>query len=98
MPERSFRVLRWSLAWLGLAADQASHYVGFAWLRGVDGHTFALFQTEPESRYLATVPAEQTDNAGHRGFFIEVAFREDASNQLRPYVNQGALFGWKAGL
>ena len=47
MPDRSFRVLLWSLAFLGLFADQASKYGVFAWLHGVESHTYAVFQTEP---------------------------------------------------
>jgi lipoprotein signal peptidase len=106
MRERSYRVILWSLAVIGIAADQASKYGFFAWLRGVESHTFALFQTEPQSRYFATVPADEAEGA-HRGFFIEVAFKRDpmtheyatdANGRLVPYVNQGALFGWKAGL
>jgi signal peptidase II len=104
MPERSYRVVLWSLALIGLAADQASKYGVFAWLRGVESHTFALFQTEPTSRLFGEVPFEETQalpgemKGQHRGFFLEVAFKEDAKGKEVPYVNQGALFGWKAGL
>ena len=37
MPERSYRALLWSLALVGLLADQASKYGLFAWLQGIAG-------------------------------------------------------------
>jgi lipoprotein signal peptidase len=41
--ERSYRILLWGLALLGLCLDQASKYGVFAWLRGVEGHSYTLF-------------------------------------------------------
>ncbi len=95
MPDRSFRVLLWSLALIGLAADQATKYGVFAWLRGVESHAWAVFQTEPDSRYLQTVPAENDpfQRMRQRGFFLEVAFEPGENGELRPHVNHGALFG-----
>lgn len=46
--ERSYRVLFWCLALLGLAADQASKYGVFAWLYNAPEHKYVLFQT-PQS-------------------------------------------------
>jgi len=95
MPERSFRAILWTLALIGLAADQATKYGVFSWLRGVESHTFAVFQTEPESRAFQTVPYEPDvrQRERQRGFFLEVAFQTDAKGELRPHVNHGALFG-----
>lgn len=98
MPERTYRGLLWALALIGLAADQATKYGVFSWLEGVDGHTYALFQTEPVSRRLAVVPADE--DGGRRGkqqgFFLEVAFElePDAAGRPVPRVNHGALFGF----
>ena len=98
MPERSFRVFLWSLALLGLTADQVSKYGVFSWLHGVDSRAFALFQTEPQSRTLAVVPLDPNpmQRILPRGFFLEVAFEAepDANGKPIPHVNHGALFGF----
>src|SRR4051812_27053402 len=98
MPDRSYRVLLWSLALAGLLLDQASKYGVFAWLHTVEGHTYALFQTEPETRHFAVVPADTdlVQRSRQRGFFLEVAFESsaDAAGQPVPHVNHGALFGF----
>lgn len=98
MPDRSYRVLLWSLAFLGLFADQASKYGVFTWLHGVETHSFALFQTEPEARYLGVVPydPDPVARSRQRGFFLEVAFEPtpDANGRPVPHVNHGALFGF----
>jgi lipoprotein signal peptidase len=98
MPERSYRILLWSLALTGLLVDQASKYGVFAWLREVESNTFAVFQTEPESRSFSLVPAESDamQRARQHGFFLEVAFESDADAHGRPvpHVNHGALFGF----
>ncbi len=97
MTDRSYRIWLWSFALVGLLADQGSKYGVFSWLRGVESHTFALFQTEPESRYLAVVPAETElfgpGREAQRGFFLRVDFKE-AEGQVVPHVNHGALFGF----
>ena len=98
MPERSYRVVLWSLALLGLVADQASKYGVFNWLRGVESHSYALFQTEPQTLTFATVPYEPDieERLKQRGFFLEVSFDSDAEGKLVPNVNHGALFGlWR---
>lgn len=47
MVERSYRVLFWVLALVGLAADQASKYGVFAWLYGREGQAYVMFK-DPE--------------------------------------------------
>jgi lipoprotein signal peptidase len=98
MPERSYRIVLWSLAFLGLLLDQGSKYGVFAWLHGVESRTYALFQTEPETRKFAVVPGEPDgwQRAEQRGFFLEVAFERDndAAGRPVPHVNHGALFGF----
>ncbi len=93
MPERSYRVVLWGLALLGLLADQATKYSVFSWLEGVESHTYALFQTEPTSRNLAVVPVEEAHGNVPRGFFLRVDFKLDDQGRLVPHVNHGALFG-----
>ena len=98
MPERSYRPLLWALALTGLLADQATKYGVFHWLQGVESHSFALFQTQPEQRFFSTVPAEPDHERRleQRGFFLEVSFDADAQGRLVPNVNHGALFGlWR---
>lgn len=96
MPERSYRVLLWTLALLGLAADQATKYGVFGWLKGVESHTYALFQTEPGSRFFGTVPEDEVREGTHRGFFLHVAYLDEAME--KPHVNPGGLFGKKFGM
>jgi lipoprotein signal peptidase len=45
MPERSYRLLLWALALSGLCLDQATKYGVFAWLGGVERHSWSVFQT-----------------------------------------------------
>lgn len=45
MNERSYRVLLWLLAIVGLALDQASKYGVFAWLAETPSHEHVLFRT-----------------------------------------------------
>lgn len=97
MPDRSYRVLLWCLALVGLAADQGSKFGVFGWLHGVESHTYAIFQTEPVARTFAVVPDDDAmTRARQRGFFLEVAFESapDAAGQPVPHVNHGALFGF----
>jgi signal peptidase II len=102
MPERSYRVVLWSLAFLGLLLDQGSKYGVFAWLHGVESNTYALFQTEPVARSFSVVPGEPDPRlraalrAAQRGFFLEVEFEpdEDVAGRPVPHVNHGALFGF----
>src|SRR5436305_852784 len=98
MSDRSFRVLLWSLAFVGLFADQVSKYGVFSWLQDIESHSYAVFQTDPETRYLQTVPFEPDieRRMAQRGFFFEVVFEQsrDASGNPVPHVNHGALFGF----
>jgi signal peptidase II len=98
MPERSYRVVLWGLALLGLLLDQGSKYGVFSWLHGVQSNTYALFQTEPSKRTFSVVPGEPDpwQRVQHRGFFLEVAFEPtpDDSGRPVPHVNHGALFGF----
>jgi lipoprotein signal peptidase len=97
MPDRTYRVLLWGLAFLGLCADQATKYGVFAWLHGVESHSYAVFQSEPVARSFAVVPDDDAaDRSRQRGFFLEVAFEPDtdAAGRPVPHVNQGALFGF----
>jgi lipoprotein signal peptidase len=98
MADRSYRVLLWGLALVGLFADQATKYGVFSWLHTVETHTYAVFQTEPEPRYFSVVPPDPdpVSASRQRGFFLEVAFEPglDANGQPVPHVNHGALFGF----
>ncbi len=96
MPERSYRVWLWSLALIGVLADQATKYGVFAWLEGLDSHTYAVFQTAPEKRFFTAVPVETSfeRRLEQRGFFLEVAFETDPAGRTVPHVNHGALFGF----
>jgi lipoprotein signal peptidase len=97
MPERSYRVALWSLAFVGLLLDQGSKYGVFAWLHGVGSNSYALFQTEPTARCFSVVPGEPDlfQRAQQRGFFLEAAFETDRDDgRAVPHVNHGALFGF----
>jgi lipoprotein signal peptidase len=74
-PDRSYRLLFWVLALVALAADQASKYGVFAWLKDVPGNQYVVFGS-PET-----------------GGFCLVAQFDLVDGELRPHVNQGALFG-----
>ena len=51
MAERSYRVLLWSLALVGLAADQATKYGVFDWLSRVSDHTFVILRLAPDKGF-----------------------------------------------
>jgi len=51
MPERSYRLLLWVLALTGLCLDQSTKYGVFAWLGGVEGHSWSVFQTADGSGF-----------------------------------------------
>jgi lipoprotein signal peptidase len=97
MRERSYLWLLLILAGVGCTVDLASKYAVFGWLATVDSHTYALFQTAPESRWFAIVPLAEDpfERMKQQGFFLEVAFepRQGESDPFIPHVNQGALFG-----
>ena len=71
MQERTFFGLLFTLAVFGFVTDQASKYSVFGWLATVESNTYALFQTEPESRFFAVVPAPADPMArfAQRGFW-----------------------------
>jgi lipoprotein signal peptidase len=46
MPERSYRIVLWTLALLGVSLDQATKYGVFAWLSKVETHSQAVFSTD----------------------------------------------------
>lgn len=90
MAERSYRVLLWSLALVGLAADQASKYGVFAWLRTRPHQDYALFETS-DTRDIAS---QDERDEKFRGFRLMARFEADSTGAVRPHVNQGALFGF----
>jgi len=51
MEERSYRALFWTLALLGLAADQASKYGVYDWLSRVEDHTFVILRLAPHQGF-----------------------------------------------
>lgn len=85
MADRSYRFLFWTLALVGLAADQASKYGIFSWLQGVDNHTFVIFHTANQKGFQL-VAQFKVDDEG------KVILNKDG--QAIPHVNQGALFGF----
>jgi signal peptidase II len=83
-PVRSYQLLFWCLAVIGLAADQASKYGIFAWLSGADNNVHVLFLT-PKGGFQLIAQFEM-DGEGH--------FIRDAHGRKVPHVNEGALFGF----
>jgi lipoprotein signal peptidase len=85
------RVLLYTLAVCGVAADQATKYGIFSWLAGVPGNRYVLFRTTPVSEdelqgFALVAQFERSDDGRH-----EVL--TDANGRPIPHVNQGALFG-----
>lgn len=78
MPERTFRLLLWSLALFGLMADQVSKYAVFSWLAGVEDHTYVLLRLSEDKGFQLRTQYQSDPTKDH----------------LVPYVNQGALFGF----
>lgn len=81
MADRSYRVLFWSLALVGLAADQASKYGIFAWLAKA-----------PEQKYYFF--GEKYAEDAHRSFSLVAKSTSDPAGRIVPHVNHGALFGF----
>lgn len=89
MAERSYRVLFWCLALVGLAADQVSKYAVFAWLEKVPEHRQFIF-------------GEASKDDEHRSFSLRAEFARNPDNSYKttangskvPHVNHGALFGF----
>jgi lipoprotein signal peptidase len=63
MAERSYRLLFWCLALVGLSADQATKYGVFAWLRSVPGHAHVVYQ-DPERGGFQIVAQFDVDGDG----------------------------------
>ncbi len=59
---KTYRVLLWALALVGLGADQASKYAVFAWLAPVDHHIHWLFQTGPHTGFALETRYEYTSD------------------------------------
>src|SRR4051812_46458572 len=98
MPDRSYRVLLWSLALLGLAADQASKYGVFHWLRPVEGgaaadalehRCFAIFQTVPESRTFSL----QESGSVRKGFALAPDYKRLSSLKQDEKLQAGEYVG-----
>ncbi len=80
MAERSYRMLFWTLALVGLTADQATKYGVFSWLADAPGNTYVLF-------------GQAHSGEEHRSAAI-VAQYEEKDGRKVPHVNHGALFGF----
>lgn len=91
MPQRSYRVVLWTLALLGVSLDQASKYGVFAWLASSDSQSYSLFSTP-----------DPNDPKRSQGFELVAQFQKNDDGTLKvgpsgkpvPHVNQGALFGF----
>jgi lipoprotein signal peptidase len=51
MADRSYRWLLYTLALIGLAADQVSKYGIFSWLAGVPGNNWVVFRAAPDEGF-----------------------------------------------
>jgi lipoprotein signal peptidase len=87
MPERSYRVLLWSLALTGLLLDQASKYGVFAWLYSVPGHAVTVFRGDDQGKGFHLVAQFVTNPA-------DASVALDGRGRPIPHVNHGALFGF----
>ena len=83
MPQRSYRVVLWTLALLGVSLDQASKYGVFAWLAGAETHSQVLFSSERGGFQLVAQYKTNSDGTLELG----------PNGKPIPHVNQGALFG-----
>jgi lipoprotein signal peptidase len=86
--DRSFRVLLWSLAVFGLAADQATKYGVFAWLSPADGgqlKTYSVFHAGEGGGFDVVAQFEPGEDGG---------WKRSEDGALVPHVNHGALFGF----
>jgi signal peptidase II len=79
MPERSYRILLWTVALVGIGLDQTTKYGMFAWLKNKpdQAHTAQVFHFEDGP-----------------GFQLQARHQAKADGGLEPQVNSGALFGW----
>ena len=85
MPERSYRVVFWVLALVGLAADQATKYGVFAWLADVPENRYAVF-TDKHHHGFALVAQFEHNEYG--------TVKVTPDGHKVPHVNHGALFGF----
>src|SRR5262249_26586921 len=85
MPERSYRVLFWVLAVLGLAADQATKYGVVAWVAERPHHNFVVFADEEHKGFALVAQFEINDDG---------TIKKAADGSRVPHVNHGALFGF----
>ena len=83
-PLRTYHLLFWGLAIVGLAADQASKYGVFYWLSGEEKNVHVLFLTPKGGAQL--IAQFEVDAEGH--------YVRDALGRKVPHVNEGALFGF----
>jgi lipoprotein signal peptidase len=84
MPERSYRVLLWTVALTGLALDQASKYGVFAWKLEAPENAYAVFRTDQGTGFELVAQPEED---GNRQMVL-------VNGRRVPHVNQGALFGF----
>jgi lipoprotein signal peptidase len=84
MPERSYRVVLWTLALLGVSLDQATKYGVFHWLAQVEHQTKTVFSTDHGGFQLVAQFERNEDGT--------LALGPDG--RPVPHVNQGALFGF----
>src|SRR5690242_13227370 len=103
MPERSFRALLWCLALSGLLLDQASKYGVFAWLEGVEGHTYVLFHNSSggfqlvaqfETRDGSTVP--HVNHGALFGFLRDHKSLANGGFALISLLAASAIVYWSA--
>jgi lipoprotein signal peptidase len=85
MPERSFRILLWSLALVGVLLDQGTKYTVFTWLSNVKGNSWTLFQNDHGQGFHLIAQFESNSDGSRK---------HDAHGNMVPHVNQGALFGF----
>jgi signal peptidase II len=79
MAQRSFRILLWIVALVGIGLDQTTKYGMFAWL-----------QSRPEELYTAKVFNFENGPS----FQLQARHQVNTQGELEPQVNSGALFGW----
>lgn len=65
MAERSYRVLLWVLALVGLTLDQSSKYAVFSWLGEKSEHEYVVFRTADKGGFQLVAQFESED-AGQR--------------------------------
>jgi signal peptidase II len=82
MPERSFRILLWTIALVGIGLDQTTKYGMFAWLK----------QRPPKY----AVQVFEVENGP--GFALQARHLLNKDGVLVAQVNSGALNGWLGDL